>query len=110
LLRLSLVAPEARETHCGAEFPGLGLLLTGDGEGALEIGFRIRSIQLGRPQCDFTGNAIYLSLTPFFLSYSNGGDRFVDATPSIVEFSEFRIALANVDKYQGMYKVVPVER
>ena len=28
LLRLALVTPEAREAHCGAQFPGLGLLFT----------------------------------------------------------------------------------
>jgi hypothetical protein len=27
LLHLALVAPETREAHCGAEFPGFGLLL-----------------------------------------------------------------------------------
>ena len=30
LLRLTLVAPEPSEAHCGAEFPGFGLLLTSD--------------------------------------------------------------------------------
>jgi hypothetical protein len=30
LLHLALVAPEASEAHGGAEFPGFGLLLTGD--------------------------------------------------------------------------------
>jgi hypothetical protein len=35
LPHLALVAPEACEAHGGAEFPGLGLLLTG--ESALEI-------------------------------------------------------------------------
>ena len=28
LLHLALVTPEAREAHCGAEFPGFGLLST----------------------------------------------------------------------------------
>ena len=48
LLHLALVAPEAREAHGGAEFPGFGLLLAGDGERALEIRFRFRRIRLGR--------------------------------------------------------------
>jgi hypothetical protein len=30
LLHLALVAPKTREAHSGAEFPGFGLLLTGD--------------------------------------------------------------------------------
>jgi hypothetical protein len=30
LLHLALVAPEAGEAHCGAEFPGFGLLRTRD--------------------------------------------------------------------------------
>ena len=41
LLRLSLVTPEARHAHCGAEFPGLCLLLTRHCERALEIRFRL---------------------------------------------------------------------
>jgi hypothetical protein len=43
LLHLALVAPEACEAHGGAEFPGFRLLLAGDRESALEIGFRFRS-------------------------------------------------------------------
>src|SRR5262249_55529467 len=37
LLHLALVAPEAREACGGAEFPGFGLLLAGNGERTLEI-------------------------------------------------------------------------
>ena len=48
LLRLTLVTPEARKAHCGAEFPGLGLLLAGEGESALEIRFRFGSVRFGR--------------------------------------------------------------
>ena len=39
LLHLALVAPETREAHGGAEFLGLGLLLTGDRERTLEVSF-----------------------------------------------------------------------
>jgi len=46
LLPLALVAPEARHANCGAEFPGLRLLLTRDFECALEIGSRFRRIRL----------------------------------------------------------------
>jgi hypothetical protein len=37
LLLLALVTPEARKAHGGAEFPGFGLLLTRNGQGALKI-------------------------------------------------------------------------
>src|SRR5215467_8040760 len=37
LLHLALVAPEAREAHGGAEFPGFGLLLAGDFQRASEF-------------------------------------------------------------------------
>ena len=48
LLHLALVAPEPRDAHCGAEFPGLGLLVTRDCESALEIDLRFRSVLLRR--------------------------------------------------------------
>ena len=48
LLHLALVAPEACEAHCGAEFPGLCLLLAGDRECALEVRFRFRRILVSR--------------------------------------------------------------
>ena len=37
VIPLALIAPEARHAHCRAEFPGLCLPLTGDGEPLLEI-------------------------------------------------------------------------
>jgi hypothetical protein len=40
LLRPSLVAPEPREAHGGAEFPGFCLLLARDRDRPLEILFR----------------------------------------------------------------------
>ena len=70
LLHLALVAPEAREAHGGAEFQGFGLLLAGDGESALEIGFCLRCIRLGRLQRDLPGNAINFGLEPSFLRWS----------------------------------------
>ena len=42
LLHLALVTPEAREAHCGAEFPGFGLLLARDGERTIEIDSSLR--------------------------------------------------------------------
>ena len=53
LLHLALVAPEAREAHGGAEFPGFGLLLAGDRERALEIRFRFRRIRLAATSARF---------------------------------------------------------
>ncbi len=47
LLQLALVAPEAGEAHCGAEFPGFGLLLAGDPKRTLEISFPFRRIRRG---------------------------------------------------------------
>src|SRR5262249_23634680 len=44
LIALSLITPEPRHAHCGAEFPGFGLLLTSNGECALEICLRLRGI------------------------------------------------------------------
>ena len=67
LLRLALVTPEAREAHCGAEFPGFGLLLARDRECTLEIRFSFRRIRFRRLQRDFPCNAIDLGLVPPFL-------------------------------------------
>ena len=53
LLHLALVTPEARDAHCGAEFPGFGLLLARDRECVLEIGFRF-----GRSSAQATSSAI----------------------------------------------------
>ena len=39
LVPLAMIAPEPCHAHNGAEFPGFRLLLTGDGESALEICF-----------------------------------------------------------------------
>ena len=48
LILLSLVSPEPRNAHGGAEFPGLRLLLTRDRERALEIRFCFHGIALRR--------------------------------------------------------------
>jgi hypothetical protein len=46
LLHLALVTREACEAQCGAEFPGFGLLLARDVEGALKICFCFCCIRL----------------------------------------------------------------
>ena len=61
---LALIAPESRNAHCGAEFPGLGLLLSSYGEGTLEISFRFRSVLVGRLQRDFPSGTLNLGLPP----------------------------------------------
>ena len=53
LLHLALVAPEACEAHCCAEFPGFGLLLTGDGESVLEMLLRVSTILFWSKRRDF---------------------------------------------------------
>jgi hypothetical protein len=47
VLPLALVTPQARHAHRCTQFPGIGLLLACDGEGALEIRFCLRRITLG---------------------------------------------------------------
>jgi hypothetical protein len=68
LLHLSLVTPEAREAHCSAEFPRLCLLLTRNGERALEIRVSFRGIRFGRLERDFTSSAINFGLEPPFFA------------------------------------------
>ncbi len=53
LVHLALFAPEAREAHGGAKFPGFRLLLAGDGERMIEIRLRFRLIRLRRQQYKF---------------------------------------------------------
>ena len=69
----------------GAEFPGFGLLLAGDGECALEVRFRFRAILLRTHQRDFAGNAINLGLEPCFFGGFSCINGFADAAPSVVE-------------------------
>ena len=70
LLRLALVAPEPREAHRGAEFPGFGLLLTRNSERALEIASAFAASGSERFKRDFPGYAIDLGLPPLFLVVS----------------------------------------
>src|SRR6476661_2504248 len=58
LLRLAMVAPEARHTHCGTEFPRFCLLRACDRECALEISLRFRRIRLRRNQRDLAGHSV----------------------------------------------------
>jgi hypothetical protein len=93
LLRPALVAPEACETHCGAKFPGFGLLLTRDCESALEIGFGLRLIPLGRNECDFSCDPPYVGLAPSFLGFFDRLDGFTDTASSFLYVPEFAVGL-----------------
>jgi hypothetical protein len=96
LLRLTLVTPEARVAHCGAEFPGFGLLLAGDGEGALKVRFRFRAIVLWSHQGDFADNAINLSLEPCFFGGFSCVNGFADAALSVVELAKVCIGFGQI--------------
>ena len=76
LLRLALVAPEPREAHGGAEFPGLGLLLAGDYECAFKILLRLSTVSFWSKQCDFASYARDFSLTPALVRSVHGFRRF----------------------------------
>ena len=87
----ALIAPEPRHAHCGAQFPGLGLLLTRNCERTLEVRFRFHRVRRGRLKRDFTRNAIGLGLEPSFLSSFDCADGIVNVTPSVIELSKLRI-------------------
>src|SRR5262249_15562123 len=96
LLRLALVAPEPGEAHGGAEFPGFGLLLTGDCEGALEVSLSFGCIRIRREQCDFAAASVDLSLPPRFLSCCHRGHCFANTAPSFIKFAEARIGCRQI--------------
>ena len=91
LPHLALVAPKAREAHCGAEFKGFGLLLARNCECALEIYLRFRRIRRWRLQRHFAGNTIDLGLPPPFFGGLDRCYGFTNAAPSLVEFADVRI-------------------
>src|ERR1700730_7408061 len=66
-LPFSLIAQEPRQAHGRAQFPRLCLLCSRNGQGMLEIRLGFRHVPLRRLECDFTSNAMSLSLTPPFL-------------------------------------------
>src|SRR5262249_36584622 len=92
LLHLALVAPEPREAHGGAEFPGFRLLLASDREGTLEIIFTDRTGSLGRFPRDFSGHAMDLRLAPAFLCCLYRRHRFGNTPPRFIELAKFRIS------------------
>src|SRR5262245_46795514 len=58
LMHPALVAPEAREAHGGAEFPGLGLLFASDSKGKGEMLFPLLLIRHRRCEQNFAGYAM----------------------------------------------------
>jgi len=83
-MRLALVAPEAREAHGGAEFPGFRLLLARDREGTVEIRFRLLGIRLARLERDFASDTMHLGFPPLILGCFDGHHCFINASPSAV--------------------------
>jgi len=75
LIPLALMAPQPRDAHRRAQFPGLCPLPTRNREGALEIRFRPRRIRIGRPERNFAGDAIDLGLVPTLLARFDACDR-----------------------------------
>src|SRR5262249_17238048 len=88
---LTLVTPEAREAHSGAEFPGLGVLSASDRESTFKILFRLHGVALRRNQSDFPCYTRYVGLAPFFLRCFYRLDGFLDAASSFLEISKFRM-------------------
>ena len=73
LLPLALLAPQPRHAHCGAEFPGLRLLPTGDGERTLEMLSCLSGILLCRlsaisPAMRLASASHHLSLVVFIVA------------------------------------------
>jgi hypothetical protein len=71
LLHLALVAPEAREAHGGAEFPGLGLLLAGYSECASEFDLSL-ALTLHREE-RIADNTVELGFEHTFIHVLHGG-------------------------------------
>src|SRR5271156_4460512 len=94
LLRVPLVAPEAREAHCGAQFPGLGILLARDGECAFKMRLRFRGIMLWRKQRYLASDAIDFGLAPRFTAYFHNCCRFNNAPRSVYELADFAIGVS----------------
>ena len=91
LPHLALVAPETREAHGGAQFPGFGLLLAGDGEGALEVRLCFACVSLRGLQLEFSGNTVDLGLPQSFSGRFDCRHRFTNARPSRSELTEFSV-------------------
>ena len=71
LLLFTLVAPETCEAHCGAEFPGLSLLLAGDCERASEFDLSL-ALTLHREE-RIADNTVELGFEHTFIRVLHGG-------------------------------------
>src|ERR1700751_2630681 len=92
----TLIAPEPREARHYAEFPGAGLLSTGDCERAFEVGLRFPLIALRRQHFDFATDAMDLGVEPLGSGILRRRHRFANATPRVVKLSEISVGLSQV--------------
>jgi hypothetical protein len=91
-LRLPLVSPETRKAYCGAEFPGLGLLLASYCARTTKTCFGIGCSAQG--ERDFTGHAFDFGFAPPFPSTFDEGYCFGDTTPSPTAIVIFKVCPA----------------
>src|SRR4029077_3482701 len=82
---LTLVVPEPRHAHGGAEFPRFRLLSARYSECTLEICFRFRSIGLLRLERDCARDPVGLGLEPSFFGCFDHAHRFAHAAPSFIK-------------------------
>src|SRR5262249_48090089 len=91
LLYLPLVAPEAGGAHGGAGVPGFGLLLSGGVGGGLGGHFRFCPFLLRWFLRDLARYSIGGGFVPLFFGRFGKGQRFANATPSIIKLALFRM-------------------
>jgi hypothetical protein len=100
----ALIKPQTRHARRCAQLPGLCLLLTRNAKGPLEMRFRFRQIRSRRQQGDFAGRAMHLGLGPSFLGRFHGLNRFVNATPTILELPDQRMGVCQ-ESFRSLPKV-----
>ena len=110
LIPLALIAPEPRHAHCGAEFPGFGLLLTRDCERALEISLRFRGSRSGdlsaiSPAMRLTSASNHLSLVVSIMLIASSMHRQASSS-----WPSSAWASAKYDNHDGNRYVAPVDR
>ena len=115
LLQLTLVAPEPREAHGGAEFPGFCLLLVGDSERAFEKASACASslrrhstispaARLARPQPSFPQLFRRSSWLRNASSKRHRIDRVAHTlTPGATRRMEYTLSLGLTDSHAGGY-------
>jgi hypothetical protein len=96
LIQFALITPEPRHAHCGAEFPGFRLLLTGNRKRVVKKLLRFCNDWPRQHQCDFTSKAINLRLVKLFPRSLHRRYRFTNAAPSVIELAELRVGFGEV--------------